>query len=307
MVARFILAAFILGAVTGFMSDIYTSNNSSPYGIDYTLFYSIGGLAATAIIGLTVIVRHSFAIENLYKTALLLCIIGYAVIPALGLNSLWPFVIVGIGYTLIEILVWIMLTDLANRFQYTSVQVFGIGRALILAVSTLAGFTMISVMRVVGILGIQTLVLISAAAVSLIAITLSFILPDRVLESFEGVSHTDADNQDIRFDAQSGTGAIPDSTNNKAPRLPLQARCHMIGEYHHLSPREIEVFHLLACGRNAPRIQEELLISAGTANTHLRNIYRKLEVHTQQELIDLMQTADLDVVAGELEKRKRLK
>ena len=38
-------------------------------------------------------------------------------------------------------------------------------------------------------------------------------------------------------------------------------------------------------------------------NTHTRHIYQKLGIHTQQELIDLMQEADLDAMEQELEKR----
>ena len=57
-----------------------------------------------------------------------------------------------------------------------------------------------------------------------------------------------------------------------------------------LSRKETEVLLLLAKGRNSAAIQEALYISAGTANTHMRHIYRKLDVHKQQELIDLVET-----------------
>ncbi len=50
---------------------------------------------------------------------------------------------------------------------------------------------------------------------------------------------------------------------------------------------------LLAKGHNAAAIQETLFISAGTANTHMRHIYRKLDVHSQQELIRLVEGTDV--------------
>jgi DNA-binding CsgD family transcriptional regulator len=303
MMARFIIAAFILGAVTGFMRDVYVLNNEGPFGFEYTLLFSIGGLAATVIIGLTIILRRSFTMENLYKPALFLCVIGYAISPAFGAGTPWPFIVVSIGYTLFEILVWVILSELANRFQYTSVQVFGIGRALVLAVGMLAGFLLSNIMAGVGALDIQTLIFISATAVSMIVITLGFILPDRVLESFE------ADNQVDPYQHNEGRGWLPIDSRQKNTRdgrqqkLPMLARCQLIGKYHHLSPREVDVFYLLACGRNAARIQEELVISAGTVNTHLRHVYQKLGVHTQQELIDLMQASDLDKISAELARR----
>ena len=56
-----------------------------------------------------------------------------------------------------------------------------------------------------------------------------------------------------------------------------------------LSPREIEVFFLLAKGRNRAYIHEELVIGDETVKSHIKSIYRKTDVHSQQELIDLLE------------------
>lgn len=56
-----------------------------------------------------------------------------------------------------------------------------------------------------------------------------------------------------------------------------------------LSSREIEVFFLLAKGRNRAFISEELIIGDETVKSHIKNIYRKTDVHSQQELIDLVE------------------
>ena len=37
------------------------------------------------------------------------------------------------------------------------------------------------------------------------------------------------------------------------------------------------------------RIAEELVISENTVRTHVRHIYAKLDVHSHQELIDLVE------------------
>jgi DNA-binding CsgD family transcriptional regulator/MFS family permease len=65
-----------------------------------------------------------------------------------------------------------------------------------------------------------------------------------------------------------------------------QRRCLAVCERHCLSPREIEVFLLLAKGRNAEYVSHTLFISTHTAKTHISRIYRKLAVNSQQELID---------------------
>lgn len=57
---------------------------------------------------------------------------------------------------------------------------------------------------------------------------------------------------------------------------------------HGLSPRETEVFILLAQGRDRAFIQNELFISDATIKTHTQHIYTKLGVHSKQELISLV-------------------
>lgn len=53
-----------------------------------------------------------------------------------------------------------------------------------------------------------------------------------------------------------------------------------------LSPREQDVFLLLVRGRTAQVISDKLFISVETVRVHIKNIYRKADVHSQQELID---------------------
>ena len=52
-----------------------------------------------------------------------------------------------------------------------------------------------------------------------------------------------------------------------------------------LTPREVEVFKLLVNGLQSKIIASTLFISPNTAKTHISNIYAKIGVHSQQELI----------------------
>lgn len=62
-----------------------------------------------------------------------------------------------------------------------------------------------------------------------------------------------------------------------------------IAQRYLLSQRQKEVLHLLARGRNAPYIQEKLCITLSTAKSHIYNIYRKLDIHSQQELLAMVE------------------
>ncbi|WP_180326738.1 LuxR C-terminal-related transcriptional regulator [Raoultibacter phocaeensis] len=63
-------------------------------------------------------------------------------------------------------------------------------------------------------------------------------------------------------------------------------RCDDVIEHYDLSPREGEIFYLLAKGRNAKHIQEKLCISSSTVKTHIYRIYQKMGINSQQLLID---------------------
>ena len=72
-------------------------------------------------------------------------------------------------------------------------------------------------------------------------------------------------------------------------RAPFKERCTKLARDCGLTPRETEVLILFAKGRSAARIQEELVISRGTVTTHLQHIYRKVDVHSKQELLDAIE------------------
>ena len=61
--------------------------------------------------------------------------------------------------------------------------------------------------------------------------------------------------------------------------------CADIRKRYGLTEREGEVFELLARGKNAVTIQDELFISYGTVKSHRHSIYSKLNLHSHQELL----------------------
>ena len=74
----------------------------------------------------------------------------------------------------------------------------------------------------------------------------------------------------------------------------LAARCEAAAGRFGLTAREADVMALLAHGHSAARIQEELGISYNTVKYHVRNVYAKMGVHSQQDLINLLCASGLD-------------
>ena len=71
----------------------------------------------------------------------------------------------------------------------------------------------------------------------------------------------------------------------------FRGKCETVANTFLLSRREAEILFFLAKGHNAAYIQEKLYISEGTAKTHLRHIYRKCDVHSQQDLMRMVEDA----------------
>lgn len=91
-----------------------------------------------------------------------------------------------------------------------------------------------------------------------------------------------------RIEAQTSTPSHMefDATSHGETERVLEA----LAQARQLTPREIEVFRLLSLGRDIATIENDLCISRNTAKMHIRHVYQKLEVHSKQELIDLVRT-----------------
>ena len=86
------------------------------------------------------------------------------------------------------------------------------------------------------------------------------------------------------------TRSDADDEADPAKRVSVfQLKCDVVAEQYGLSKRQKEVLSLLARGRNADYITEKLVISPHTAKAHTYNIYLKLDVHSRQELMDLVE------------------
>ncbi len=73
----------------------------------------------------------------------------------------------------------------------------------------------------------------------------------------------------------------------------FRKKCEAVADTFMLSRRETEVLFYLARGFKSTYIQEKLFISEGTAKTHIRHIYRKVDVHNQSDLMKLVNSVEL--------------
>ena len=71
-------------------------------------------------------------------------------------------------------------------------------------------------------------------------------------------------------------------------RAELMRTCTALAVSHALSQREEEVLLLLAQHKSAGEIGTELCIAHGTAKAHIRHVYQKLDIHSREDLFELV-------------------
>ena len=68
----------------------------------------------------------------------------------------------------------------------------------------------------------------------------------------------------------------------------IAQRCAQLAERYGLTDREREVLVPLVRGRSAASIAAQLSMSTETARTHIRHIYQKTDIHSREELMDIV-------------------
>ena len=74
----------------------------------------------------------------------------------------------------------------------------------------------------------------------------------------------------------------------------LSAQSIIAKETYELSLRESEVMELIARGRTVSAIAELLFISENTVRTHSKKVYTKMQIHSKNELINLLESINID-------------
>ena len=87
--------------------------------------------------------------------------------------------------------------------------------------------------------------------------------------------------------------------DNKQPGAILAEKGEAFAQMCGLTEREREILLILISGRSAKFIAKELVISDNTVKTHIKNIYRKAEVTSKDQLLDKVAATNVSANAGE--------
>ncbi len=174
-----------------------------------------------------------------------------------------PQLFSGVGTSLLVMLLWLLLADVAHHSSLHPCVVFGVGWSLYVGSNCLGPLAM----HALGVTALTPMVgLFLAYAMGTVMV---FCLETR-----------DADVQRIFADMRKKVAPEEFTT--------IDARCEALAREFDLTEREVEVMKLLAKGRSKSFIAEELYISENTVRGHARHLYAKLDIHTKAELQDIV-------------------
>lgn len=177
----------------------------------------------------------------------------------LGLPATIAKVFSGVTTSLIVMLLWLLLSDVAHHCDRHPYVVFGLGWSLYVG-GDYAGSVLAHV------LGVEAM----SPELGVVLLWATGVVMALCLET------SDSDVQRI----------FADLRRRVAPEefASIDERCARLAGEFSLTERELDVLKMLAKGRSKGYIAEELYISENTVRGHSRRLYAKLGVHTRDEL-----------------------
>ena len=256
----------ILGLVESFMRALFLNVDPGSSSVAYRWLFMLATLLSAGTL--------AFAAGRRAKSAAVcltcrpsMCVLVFLTLltPIVNELGLAADLTTLVCYCMFSLLVWLYLTLTARAYPISVIELFGLGLGASY-LGCLAGTFFGGVLVSFWAPGYRVLSFIALVCAAAILAALLFIADEQVFARL--------------IDA--------DEDRPQAPRR-FMLRIRQVAQEYGLTPKETEVFTLAAKGRTTQRIREELGLSTGTVNTHLAHIYKKLDVHDRQQMLDLVE------------------
>ena len=252
--------------VIGLMQGMTVTASPMPKLVLSGVHHLLEVVVAAGVIWYALGSRHAgMSVPGIWKAVLVFTGAGVMALPLVGpVFSGWALIAVAVAQTLVVMLLWAMLAEVARRCSASPLAVFALGwttYSLPFSLGWLVGSALDTVGWGTSVVGL---------IVYLLALSTLFFLNERDFSRNRMFA-------DLEAPAPAASSAAP-----------LRDACHEVGRAGELTEREEEVMYLICMGRSKGYIAENLSISENTVRSHSRHLYAKLDVHSKQELLDLV-------------------
>ena len=260
---KLLVTAFVQGLSLGLIATLSTSFFTLP-ATAAIVGYILGAALIFSVVLLLRVDYNSF----IYKIGFPIMAAAWLIILATGSVSLFSIGVHATGYRFIDLAIWSVTIYIIKEKHLPTNWVCAVNTsALMLGQFLGAGLALLPL--------VPTLRSWESAFLNGYAALMVFMLFMVALLVFSTKN------------LQTGWGLVRPS--DEAAPDPLEEACRKLGSYRRLTKRETDILIYLARGRNRAFICDELVLAQDTVKTYIRTVYRKLEVHSQQELISIVE------------------
>lgn len=287
------LGSMVTYTAIAFVWSRVSSVGLQSVGQGFQVPFLIAALSAGAFALYSIRYSRRLDILTLYRWMPPFLVIALALLSA---KSAWAQALAYVSSTIaqlgFDIMIWIFFTDVAHKGLKSPAISLGMSR----------GFVQVGVTvgSAVGIVSARWMSdgAVQATTLSLVLICVLIVATSFMQERRE-LTGRPAGARDAADTAIESTQSEAASLSEQLSSASIEEACDELAERHGLSPREREVLGYLVRGRSLPYIREQLVLSKNTIDTHAKNLYRKLDVHSRQELIDLVDNVGLQRTVAE--------
>ena len=229
-------------------------------------------LAMAVIILSLVLCSDRFSTNVLSRSPFLLILLGLLFIPTEGVfGEIVSSYCVSMSYSITSILTLLLLYDVAKRFDVAIALLVGLKNATQIFVVWGSNAEEWLATNSITLFGIESTYLSTAFMAALVLATAALLISESGKGRW-GMSIL-------------GKGNLLEDDNLEHA---FKERCNQLSEHFNLSPREDEVFRLLAREKTNAEIEKILFIAPGTLKAHTHHIYRKMGLHSRKEVAHLV-------------------
>lgn len=248
------------GVLSGIMFSIPMAASSDVSSSFQDYFFLSAAIVFVAVAAIVKCRPKTFSFSRMYKASTLVIVLAILLSPIAD----WVYIAFLFGYVFFSLVVWIRCSDISSRLKASPLAVFGVVMGS-LYLGLFVGDTLANQFIVRAYYSDPTSKFVIPIVVAALAL----------LASYFGLLDVRADEGPESKEASS----FGDSIAQACADLSLQ---------YGLSERQSEILEELARGHSSKIIQETLLISAGTVNSHISAIYRKMDIHSRDELVRIV-------------------
>ena len=219
------------------------------------------------------LVKSQPSLGSVYRMALPLSAAGFLLLPLIwnGVGGL-ANACAQLGTLVAGIILWCMVAHTVHDTKLPAALLFSC--SLICTNAAQMAGTLVGMLNAHTLgQGDITLTAVALVAIYLLAMVSMFLFKDKNLRGVDVVPEGGAPTAEQQGDA-------------------LEARCAHVAETYGFTPRESEILVHLGQGRTARAISEKLVVSENTVKYHIKSIYQKLDVHSRDEVIDLIERSE---------------